>query len=138
MHYWAVFYPNAGGGYVARFPDLPEVVAQGDTVEACFDDADAMLAVAVEEYAKARKEAPQPSTLEQVKAFAAVEMQEFAATIDQDREPVFQLYDAPAVDLTPVKVTLSVARSVLDTIDAKAKRRGMTRSRFLTTCALQA
>ncbi len=33
--------------------------------------------------------------------------------------------------MTPVKISVSFARSVLEGIDAKAKQRGMTRTGFL-------
>ena len=37
--------------------------------------------------------------------------------------------------MTPVKISLSIARSVLESIDAKAARSGMTRSGFMAAAA---
>ncbi|WP_297669018.1 type II toxin-antitoxin system HicB family antitoxin [uncultured Desulfovibrio sp.] len=134
MRYLAVLYPAAEGGYAVEFPDFPEALTQGDTLDEAIDMATDALGIVVEEYAKARRDLPAPSTLEQVKAVAMREMAT-ARGVDHSREPFFQLIPAPEVDMTPVKISVSFARSVLAGIDAKAKQRGMTRSGFLAAAA---
>lgn len=134
MRYLSVLYPASEGGYAVEFPDFPEALTQGDTLEDAIDMATDALGIVVEEYAKARRDLPVPSTLEQVKAVAEREMAS-APGIDHDREPFFQLIPAPAVDMTPVKISVSFTKSVLASIDAKAKQRGMTRSGFLAAAA---
>lgn len=134
MHYMSVFYPAADGGYAVEFPDFPEALTQGETLEECVVMAADALALTVEEYARARRDLPVPSTVEQVKALAAREMAE-SPDVDRDREPFFQMVPAPAMDMTPVKISVSFARSVLEGIDAKARQRGMTRSGFLAAAA---
>ena len=96
MRYLAVLYPATEGGYAVEFPDFPEALTQGDTLDEAIDMATNALGIVVEEYVKARKNIPEPSTLEQVKAVAAHEMAT-AHGIDHDREPVFQLIPAPDI-----------------------------------------
>ncbi len=97
MRYLAVLYPAAEGGYAVEFPDFPEAITQGDTLEEAIGMAADALKIVVEEYARARRELPAPSTLEQVKAVAGREMAT-ARGIDAGREPIFQPITAPAVD----------------------------------------
>ena len=134
MYYLAVLYPAIEGGYTVEFPDFPEALTQGDTLEEAIDMATDALSIVVEEYSKARRDLPTPSTLEQVKAVASHEMST-AKGIDHSREPFFQFFSAPTVDMTPVQISVSFTQSMLDFIDAKAKQRGMTRSEYLVTAA---
>ena len=134
MRYLAVLYPAIEGGYSVGFPDLPEALTQGDTLDEAVDMAADALAITVEEYAKERRDLPTPSTLEQVKAIAAKKMAT-AQGIDHNREPFFQLMEAPSVDMTPVRISVSFTRSVLESIDRKARVAGMTRSGFLAAAA---
>lgn len=133
MYYFSIFLPVAEGGYAILFPDFPEVASEGDTPEECMEMATDALSIVVEEYARSRKALPAPSPLEKVQAIAAVEME--SEGIDASRVPLFQLFAAPSVDLTPVKISLSIAKSVLESIDAKAARSGMTRSGFMAAAA---
>ncbi len=134
MRYIAILYPAKEGGYAVEFPDFPEALTQGDTLNEAIDMASDVLGIVVEEYAKARRDLPTPSTLEQIKAVAAQEMAT-GKGIDHNREPFFQLIQAPTIDMTPVKISVSFTRSVLENIDTKAKQRGMTRSGFLAAAA---
>lgn len=131
--YFAVIMPVREGGYTVEFPDIPEAFTQGDTLEECLTLGADVLAIAVEEYAKARKELPEPSALEQVGAWAEEQKN------DPDLAPggrlLFQLFRAPDMDMTPVRVTISLAKSVLDNIDSKARQAGYTRSGFLAAAA---
>lgn len=134
MKYLAILYPASEGGYSVEFPDFPEALTQGDTLEEAVDMAADALAITVEEYAKERRNMPTPSTLAHVKALAAKKMAT-AQGLDHNRQPFFQLFTAPSVDSTPVKISVSFPRSALDSIDAKAKAAGMTRSGFLVAAA---
>ena len=92
-----------------------------------------VLAIAVEEYVKARKDLPQPSGREQIEAWAEDQKN------DTDLAPggrfLMQLFRAPDIDSTPVRISVSLAKSTLDFIDEKAKQAGYTRSGFLTAAA---
>jgi metal-responsive CopG/Arc/MetJ family transcriptional regulator len=48
---------------------------------------------------------------------------------------MYQLIPAPNLDQTPVKVTISLPKAVLDAVDASARNNGMTRSGFLAKAA---
>ncbi len=133
--YFAVFMPIQEGGYSVEFPDIPEAFTQGNTLEECLALGADVLAIAAEEYAKARKNMPKPSTLEQVETWA--EKQKSESGIDASRRFLFQLFRAPTVDMTPVRVSVSFPKSTLEEIDAKAGRGGFTRSGFLARAAQQ-
>lgn len=131
--YFEVFLPTVEGGYAIVSPDFPELVSQGDTLEECVVMGADALAIVAEEYAKVRRALPEPASLEQVRRYAAEEMQGEGA--DTSREPLFQLFQAPNVDLTPVKISISLPKADLEAIDAKARRLGMTRSGLMTKAA---
>ncbi|MCL2123611.1 MAG: type II toxin-antitoxin system HicB family antitoxin [Desulfovibrionaceae bacterium] len=131
--YFAVIMPAKEGGYVVDFPDIPEAFTQGDTLEECVLMGADVLAIAVEEYAKARKELPPPSTPEKIEAWAEEQKS------DPDLAPggrfLMQLFRAPDIDSTPIRVSISLAKSTLERIDEKAKLAGYTRSGFLAAAA---
>ena len=134
MYYFAIIYPSEEGTYVVDFPDFPEAFTSGKTLDECMEMAADVLSITVEEYSKANKKLPTPSSIEDIRKKAAHEMAT-AEGLDTSREPLFQMFAAPAVDMTPVKISVSFAKSVLASIDAKAKQRGMTRSGFLAAAA---
>lgn len=133
MYYCALFLPVQEGGYSVEFPDIPEAFTQGDTLEECMDMARDVLSIAVEEYAKAKKTLPTPSSLVKVREVAEESMQE--PGMDRSREPLTQLFQAPEIDMTPVKLNISMTRAALASIDEKARRLGMTRSGLLVRAA---
>ena len=132
-YYYAAFIPDAESGSSIFCPDFPVVASQGETVEECMDMAAEALALTVEEYAKARKPLPEPCGLEEARRRIEKELAELE--VEAAGEILYQLIPAPSVDLTPVKISLSIAKSVLESIDAKAARSGMTRSGFMAAAA---
>ena len=132
VYYIAAFVPGSSG-HAILVPDLPQVASQGDTVVECMEMATEAIGNAVEEYAKARKPLPEPSDMAQARGKVAAELAELGETMPEDT--IFQLIPAPSVELTPVKVSISVPRSALDRIDQKARAHGMTRSGFLVAAA---
>ena len=132
-YYFAVFMPTAEGHYAVEFPDFPEGFTQGNDLADCLVMGADVLSIAVEEYARARKRLPEPSSFEQVRAWAA--SQRGGKGLAHDREFLFQLFQAPSADMTPVRVSVSFSKSALDAIDAKAKKAGFTRSGFLAHAA---
>lgn len=116
-----------------EFPDIPEAFTQGADLDECLLMGADVLAIAVEEYAKARKELPAPSSLEAIEAWA--EDQKGDPTLVPGGRFIFQLFRAPEMDMTPVRVNISLPKSVLEQIDAKAAAGGLTRSGFLARAA---
>lgn len=133
-YYILTFIPAVEGGYCILSPDFPEITSRGDDLAECMVMGADALAIMAEEYAKARRELPVPSTMEQARAFAAEETKD-DDDVDQGREVVFQLFQAPSVDMTPVKISISLPKAELEAIDAKAKWLGMTRSGLLVSAA---
>ena len=131
--YFAVFMPTKEGGYAVEFPDIPEAFTQGNTLEECITMGADALAIVAEEYAKARKELPPPSTPEKIEAWAEEQKS------DPDLAPggrfLMQLFRVPDIDSTPVRVSISLAKSTLERIDEKARQAGYTRSGFLAAAA---
>lgn len=91
--YFSIFLPVREGGYAILFPDFPEIASDGATIDECIVMAQDALSITVEEYAKARRELPAPSTLEQVQAVAQKELED--ETVDASRPALFQLFGAP-------------------------------------------
>lgn len=87
----------------------------------------------VEAYGKARKMLPEPSDAATAKRKVEETLDALGETVTSGM--VLQLVPAPSVDLTPVKISISVPRTMLDSIDAKARTSGMTRSGFLVAAA---
>jgi len=132
-YYIAVFFPAVEEGYVIMFPDIPEALSQGDDLAESMKNAAEVLALTVEEYAKSRKTLSAPSGMAAVRAWA--EKEKTSGGVDAARECLFPLFAAPEVDMTPVRVTVSIAKSILEDIDEKARLAGLTRSGFLVTAA---
>jgi len=136
-YYIAVLLPASEGGYAVIFPDIPEALTQGDDIEEALDMAADALSISIEEYAKARRELPKPSTMAQAAAWAAEERKDMRG-IDPSRETLYQMIAAPETDDTPVRVTISIPKRDLARIDERARRAGLPRSKFLARAALGA
>lgn len=131
-YYYAAFIPS-GNAYAIIVPDLPEVSSQGGDIAECMEMAIDAVRCTVEEYGKARKTLPKPSDMATARRMVEYELTSLGETVPEDI--VLQLIPAPSVDLTPVKISISIARSTLESIDAKANAYGMTRSGFLARAA---
>lgn len=134
-YYFAVFQPAKEGGYAVQFPDFPEAFTQGENFEDAMEMAKDILAITLEEYTKARRAFPRPSTLEDITKWA--ELHRDDEGLDTSRQFHIQAFSAPSIDMTPVRITVSFAKSVLDEIDAKAQQAGLPRSKFLAKAALE-
>ena len=62
--YPANFTPAEEGGFVITFPDVPEVVTQGETIEQCIEEASDALEEAIIGRINAGEELPTPSKAE--------------------------------------------------------------------------
>ena len=115
------------------FPDIPEALSQGCDLAESMKNAAEALALVSEEYAKSRKTLPIPSGMETIRDWA--EKEKASDGVDASRECLFPIFAVPDADMTPVRVTVSIAKSALETIDEKARLAGLTRSGFLVTAA---
>jgi predicted RNase H-like HicB family nuclease len=132
-YYIAAFFPAPEGGYTIMYPDIPEALSQGIDLAESMKNAAEALALVVEEYAKSRKALPAPSGMEAIRAWA--EKEKASGGVEASRDCLFPLFAVPEVDMTPVRVTVSIAKSILENIDEKARLAGLTRSGFLVTAA---
>jgi predicted RNase H-like HicB family nuclease len=117
------------GGYGIVFPDLPGCAAMGDTPDVAWRNATAALADWVTEVGGAEA-APLPRPLEVLRADAEV------------REALLEGASFIAVPLLiesgrSVRANISMDRGVLAAIDAAAGARGLTRSSFLASAAME-
>ena len=48
-------------------------------------------------------------------------------TVDASRPPLFQLFGAPDMDMTPVRINISLPKCVLEDLDRKASAWGSVR-----------
>lgn len=118
VYYFAVFFPMEEGGYAVQFPDFPEAFTQGQDFADAMDMAKDVLAVTVEEYIKARRGLPSPSGINDAAAWA--EKRNTDPGLIRDGSTHIQAFAAPGVDSTPIRVSVSFPKSVLEEIDDKA------------------
>lgn len=133
QYYYAAFMPASEGGYDIVIPDIPNAFTCADTMEEGFAMAEEVVAAMLSELVLDKKPVPNPSPLEQVKGKTADHL------LDIDHQPageiIYQLIPAPNLDASPVKVTISLPKAVLEEIDAHARRTGFTRSGYLAAAA---
>ena len=124
---------NDGSGYSVYFPDVPNVCAGGTSVQEAIQHATDGLYVAMRGIAEDRQEIPVPSdmaaVIEKVKAERALD------NLPYPDDAVYQYIPAPDVNMVPVRVNVTIPKSVLEEIDRNAKLVGMTRSGFLVAAA---
>lgn len=118
-----------GGGYSVYFPDVPEAVTGGTTIEEAIFMAEDVLRMVLQDLAGEKKEIPLPSSLEVVQRKAKATRQEDG--LDYPENTLYQYVAAPSLDMVPVKITVSLPKAVLEETDRKAKAFGFTRSGFL-------
>ncbi len=100
-------------------------ITAGNTVDEAKNMASEALALHIEGLLADDAAIPDPSTLENV-----------MADPDYAEGIAFLIVDAPVVKPKTVRVNITMPKDVLHRIDAKAKKRGMSRSSFLIRCAL--
>lgn len=134
--YFAVIFEAKEGGFVAHFPDIPEAVTQGETLEECIDMAKDVLDEVLERYIFERREIPVSSSLDVIEEKAQEEIAENGDTLNLSFKPLFQYFKASDMEMKPVRVSVSFPKSTLEAIDKKAEQLGLTRSGLLAKGAL--
>lgn len=129
MKYIAALFPAVEGGYSIEFPDFPEAFSQGDEFAEAVEMGQDALNIAVEEYTRENRPMPRPSSLAEVWQWAESQRQE--PGIVAGGEIMYQIFTAPAAIQPPVRINVSLARSVLQNLDSKARALGMSRSSFI-------
>ena len=70
--YPALFAPQVDGGYTVTFPDFPEAVAEGDTVEEASKHAAEALTLSIEGRLAEKQQIPEPSLITNARYLAPV------------------------------------------------------------------
>ncbi len=128
-YYVAAFLPEEDGGFSIFVPDIKGCITQSETLEEGVEMVSDALRLTLETMAFRQKDIPAPSTMERAKKKAKEYMKEIGYS--SKLEVVYQLIKAPSLDMSPVKVTVSLPRSVLELADSKAQECGFTRSGLL-------
>lgn len=128
-YYFAAFMPELEGGYSIVIPDVPNCFTDAATLAEGMEMAQDVLHAMLGEIAAQNKPLPTPSGLEAVKAKVARHLEHIGA--EQTGETLYQLIQAPVLDMTPVKITVSLPKAVLEEATRKAKTVGLTRSGLL-------
>lgn len=118
-----------GSGYSVYFPDLPDICAGGSSVQEAIQNATDGIYLAFRGLAEDRREAPVPSDMESARA--KVKSERELDNLPYPEDTVYQYIQAPDISMVPVRVNITVPKSILEEIDRKAKLAGMTRSGFL-------
>ena len=129
-YYVAAFLPEQMGGFSIFFPDFKGCMTQSETLEEGIENAADALILVLEALTFRKKDIPPPSSLHEVRLKMEAYIKEIGANI-APHDIIYQLIKAPSLDLAPVKITVSLPRSILELADAKAQEFGYTRSGFL-------
>ena len=124
---------ESGGGYSVYFPDAPNVAAGGETVEEAISNATSGLYLALRGLAEQNLAIPEPSALVDVRDKVRAEREADGLAYPDD--VVYQYIAAPSLDATPIRLNVSLAKSLVEEVEAAADRKGMTRSGFLAAAA---
>ncbi len=134
-YYIAAFVPEKAGNFSVYFPDIPDCVTGGYTLAECVEYGEDIFREMVLELVENKKPVPAPSNLEEVRE--KVKAIRAEAELPCPEDTVYQLFASPKTDDVPVRVTISLPKSLLETLDRKAKMEGFTRSGFLAHAAQQ-
>ena len=132
-YYIAAFVPEEAGNFSVYFPDIPGCVTGGYTLAECVEYGEDIFREMVLELVESKKPVPAPSSLD--KAREMVKKIRKEANLPYLENTVYQLFPSPATDDVPVRVTISLSKSLLEEVDRKAKAGGFTRSGFLAHAA---
>ena len=126
--YYAVVYAVAGGGFIARFPDFPEMVAEfGSDFNACVEECSKFLVDVVEYMTENKEELPVASSGDMA----------IAKLDPADGEPLCLV---PVVVYPPAqtkRINITGKEDVFARIDDYAKAHHITRSELMINATLE-
>ena len=127
MFYIAFIHSDTDPGYGISFPDFPGCVSAGDTIDEAIQSGAKALAFHIEGMIQDGEKIPEPRSLQDVQA---------DPSLAEWREGAVICFVPAIFDKgSPRRVNISLDYGLLQAIDHAAKRRGMTRSAFLSSAA---
>lgn len=124
----------SGGGWSVYFPDVPQVAAGGESVAEAITNATSGLYLALRGLAEQSGSIPAPSDLEEVRSRVRAEREADGLPYPA-QDTVFQYIPAPSLDMTPVRLNVSLPRALVEEMQETADREGLTRSGLLAAAA---
>jgi predicted RNase H-like HicB family nuclease len=118
----------SGGGYSVYFPD---VAAGGETITEAIRNATSGLYVALRGLIEQNVSVPVPSPLAEVRSKVQAEREGDGLPYPEDT--IYQYIAVPNFDNVPVRINISLAKSLLRVMDSTAELQGVTRSRLIST-----
>lgn len=127
MLYVAFLHRDEEPGFGISFPDFPGCVSQGDTMDETVQRGATALAFHIEGMIQDGETIPAPRTLQDI---------EDDGSLAEWREGATICFIPAVIDQgSPRAVNISLDYGLLQAIDDEARRRGMTRSAFLSSAA---
>ncbi len=127
MLYIAFVHRDDEPGFGISFPDFPGCVSDGDTIDETIRRGATALAFHIEGMIQDGEAIPKPRSLEDIEA---------DPNLAEWREGATICFIPAVIDKgSPRRVNVSLDYGLLQAIDDEAKRRGMTRSAFLSSAA---
>ena len=122
-----------GGGYSVYIPDVPQVAAGGENVAEAISNATAALYLALRGMTEQNAVIPEPSPLGDVQAKVRAERKQDG--LPYPKETVYQFIPAPSLETVPLRLNISLPKSLVEEMDEAAHRLGMPRSGFIAVAA---
>ena len=98
----------------------------GESIEEALANATSGLYLALRDLTERNASIPQPSGLEEARAKVWAERE--ADSLPYPETTVYQYIAPPVLDMVPVRLNVSLAKSLVDEVDTVRDRMGMTRS----------
>ena len=120
-NYIAVVHKDPSSGYGVSFPDFPGCITGGKLIDEVKDMAKEALSGHIQTMREFGEKIPSPTKLDDI-----IVEQDYADAI------AFFVVDAPEIKPKTVRVNITLPENILHQIDVTARKRGMSRSSFLT------
>ncbi len=127
MLYVAFIHRNEEPGFGISFPDFPGCISDGDTIDETIKRGATALAFHIEGMTQDGETIPAPRSLQEIEGDPSL--------AEWRKEAVICFVPAVLDKGSPRRVNVSLDYGLLQAIDDEAKRRGMTRSAFLSSAA---
>ncbi len=123
-NYIAVVHKDSSSDYGVSFPDFPGCITGGKSIDEIKDLAKEALSGHIKTMSEFGEEIPSPTKLDDI-----IAKQDYADTV------AFLVVTVPEIKPKIVRVNITLPENILHQIDITAKKRGMSRSSFLTHAA---